>query len=277
MERENIQMHELGIDLGGTKVLLVAGKVQFKANTGKNFSPSRLKYLVKEFILENQLHPTTIGIAVPGLIHENRVIVCDVLPEFNRWDPSLDWEDLPYTFGLSNDVKAALFGEFPNITPEFCGGIIMVGTAIGAAFVSNGQEIFGTQGWAGELGYFPIPTVNGVKRLDELSGGQFLADKLGLKPAELARKALAGEQNVLQEITIAGQYLGLAIAGIINLLNPTQIAVGGGTIGLPCYWDAMINTAKEHTIPSFWKEGILRKAQSGEQVAAVGAVRRFRL
>ena len=271
-----MQPHELGIDLGGTKVLLVAGKIQYKAHTGKTFTPARLKSLLKEFILTNQLLPTTIGIAIPGLIQENKVIASDVLPEFIGWYPSLDWDDMPYTFGLSNDVKAALYGEFPNIAPEFCGGIIMVGTAIGAAFVSNGQEILGTQGWAGELGYFPIPTVNGVKRLDELSGGQFLADKLGLNPVEMVKKALDGEPNVLQEITIAGQYLGLAIAGLLNLLNPSQIAVGGGTLGLPGYWDAMIKIAKENTIPSFWKEGILCKVQSGQQVAALGAVRKLR-
>lgn len=276
MESDMMQRHELGVDLGGTKVLLVAGKVQFKAPTGKSFSPIRLKAILNEFILENQLHPTTIGIAVPGLIQENKVFACDVLPEFNAWDPCLDWDDMPYTIGLSNDVKAALYGEFPDITAEFCGGIIMVGTAIGAAFVSNGHEIRGSQGWAGELGYFPILTVNGVKRLDELSGGQFLADKLGLNPGVMAKKALDGEQIVLQEIHNAGQYLGLAIAGIINLLNPTQIAVGGGTLGLPGFWDAMNNMAKENTIPTFWKEGVISKVQAGEQVAAIGAVRRLR-
>ena len=138
------------------------------------------------------------------------------------------------------------------------------------------KEILGDQGWAGELGYFPIPTVDGVKRLDELSGGRFLADRLGLNPAEMVQMALDGEQKVLNEIHIAGHYLGLAAAGVINLLNPTQIAVGGGTLGLPGYWSAMIHTAKENTIPSFWQEGILRRVTGGEQVAALGAVRRLR-
>ena len=84
---------------------------------------------------------------------------------------------MPYPFGLSDAVKVALYGEFLSITPEFCGTKLMTGSAIGAAFVSTGHEILGCQGLAGELGCFPIPSVNGVKRLDELIESQFLAFK----------------------------------------------------------------------------------------------------
>lgn len=95
---------------------------------------------------------------------------------------------MPYPFGLNNDVKVALYEEFSSITPEFCGGILMVGTARGASFVSHGHVTRGIQGLVGELGYFPRATVDGVKRLDELIESHFLVNNLGLIPSLMAKR-----------------------------------------------------------------------------------------
>ena len=269
-----MEKSEIGIDLGGTKVLLVAGAIQSKHPTGKSFTPDMLKSLLEAFILKHQLEPVLIGIAVPGLIHGNRVADCDVLPEFKGWDPENEWKAITCPIALCNDVKAALCGEFPAISPDFSGGIIMVGTAIGASFISNGSEIKGKDGWAGEFGYFPIHTKDGIKRLDELSGGQYLADSLGISSSEMAEKAIAGDVKVLRHIETGGYFLGVAIAGIINFLNPDVIAIGGGTVKLPGYWEAVLKAVKEHVIPIFWEEGMIRKAGSGDQVVALGALNR---
>lgn len=148
----------------------------------------------------------------------------------------------------------------------------MVGTGIGAALIAHGKPILGSDGWAGELGYFPIPFEGGVKRLDELSGGQYMADRLGMTASEMVIKARQGEELVLKTIQEGGCFLGLAIAGLINLLNPDEIAFGGGTLRLPGYWEAMQQEVQRHVIPSLWKPEMVKKVSSGEQIVARGAI-----
>ncbi|MBN7816944.1 ROK family protein [Algoriphagus pacificus] len=268
---------EIGIDLGGTKVLFIAGKTQLRAKTGRDFTPEMLKNLFLEFIQYHQINPELIGIAAPGLVENNQVVLCDVLPHFTGWSPKEEWKGISAEIGVFNDIKAALFGEFSNLSADFSGGIVMVGTAIGAAFISNGKEINGINGWAGEFGYFPFPVDSGVKRLDELSGGHFLAEKMGLTSLEMFIQAMEGNKEVLKQIHEGGYYLGMGLASLVNFLNPEVIAIGGGTALLPGYWEGIMQGVEKFTIPMFWKDRLIRKVEAGEKVAAIGAVRRLKI
>jgi predicted NBD/HSP70 family sugar kinase len=267
----------LGVDLGGTKMLLFCGEIQEKIPTGKGFSSKDFKTAILDFIQKNQVEIQAVGIAVPGLVQNNQIVECDVLPLLNGFSPEKDWQDFPFQILLSNDIKAALSQEYGEVEDSFTGGVIMVGTGIGAAMIAAGKPILGTDGWAGELGYFPIPHNGKIKRLDELAGGQYMADRLGLTASEMVRKAHEGEIGVLQIIQEGGFTLGLAIAGLINLFNPVEIALGGGTIRLPGYWETMINAIEKHVVPAFWKPGMIRKVSDGEQIVALGAIKRLQL
>lgn len=267
----------LGVDLGGTKMLLLCGEIQEKIPTGKGFSSKDFKTAILDFIQSNQLEVQAVGIAVPGLVQSNQIVECDVLPLLNGFSPEKDWQDFPFQILLSNDIKAALSQEFGEKDDSFSGGVIMVGTGIGAALISGGKPVLGADGWAGELGYFPMVNNGEVRRLDEMSGGQYMADRLGLRASEMVRKAHEGEIEVLQIIQEGGFTLGLAIAGLINLFNPVEIALGGGTLCLPRYWETMINAIEKHVIPAFWKPGMIRKVSDGEQVVALGAIKRIQL
>lgn len=265
---------KIGIDLGGTKVLIVANNLEEKVKTGIDFTPSQLETIIHTFIKENDLSPIGIGIAVPGLLIKNGTIIsCDVLPNFEGWNAKKAFKKINTTVKTINDVKSALAQEFHDCNKDFNGGIIMVGTAVGAAFIINGKPLLGESGYAGEFGYFPLIINDEIKRIDEVCGGYYLAKQLEITSIEMFNLAMAGDERVLKVIEKGGYYLGIAIAGLINIFNPTKISVGGGSASLPLYWEGIVNGVKENVIPEFWNDKMLNKVKDDYKVAALGALR----
>lgn len=109
----------------------------------------------------------------------------------------------------------------------------------------------------------------------DLGGGSFIAAKLDISGKELAERAAAGNERVLSAIREGGNALGLAVATLVNTLNPEQLVFGGGTILLPGYYESMIETTEKYSIPEMWEVCTLPKVKSGGCVAALGAVRKL--
>lgn len=264
---------KIGIDLGGTKVLIIAGNHEEKHPTGFDFKPIQLEEIIKSFIEKYRLNPEGIAIAIPGLIsRESDVLLCDVLPSFKGWNAKKALGKHSTNVSAINDIRAALKHEFNEHDDRLNCGVIMVGTAVGAAFLVNGKLLTGNSGWAGEFGYFPLVVDGDVKRIDALCGGSFLAKQLGMSAKEMADLAIKGDEFVLGVIEKAGYHLGLGIAGLVNLFNPKVLAVGGGTARLPGYWQGIEKAAKENIIPELWDNDLLRPAKDGHKIVALGAL-----
>ena len=264
----------VGIDLGGTKVLLCCGEHEEHFSTGPRFSPQDLLQHLRAFLGRNGLAPARMGIAIPGLVGGGgRVTSCDVLPSFTGWMPKRELAALCRSVVVLNDVQAALLDEMHDAPAGHTGIVVMVGTAIGAAIIANGKPMQGASGWAGELGYLPIALRGQVQRLDDLAGGAGMAAACGISSAQLARRAAAADAVALQTISAGGHFLGLSLAAVINLLNPARVAVGGGTLELPGYWDAARATAAQHAIPALWADCTLDTVRSGAHAVVKGAIR----
>ena len=264
----------IGIDLGGTKLLIISGNEHYRIETGPDFSPALLEKTIRDFLKKRNIAPTGMGIAVPGLVDlAGNIGTCDVLPKMTGWTPAETFSDLGCKIVAINDVKAALAEEMHDVEEGTTAGVIMVGTAVGSAFITEGLPLMGTTGLAGELGYMPMSVKGEIKRLDELAGGSFLAAKLGTNGKGLAELAKSCNSTALSVIREGGTFLGMALATVINLLNPSRLALGGGTFALPGYFDAARETAAQHTIPELWQTCSLSRVRSGETVAALGALR----
>ncbi len=264
----------IGVDLGGTKLLMVSGEKRVRVATGECFSAANVEQNIRDFIKGLNDTPKAIGIAIPGLVDCTGCIkVCDVLPRIEGWNPIETLADLDCFIKVTNDVNAALAEEFHNAEPGLNAGIIMVGTGVGASFLVNGISLVGAKGWAGELGYMPISINGQVKRLDELAGGAFIAQQVGLESESLALSAQENDALVLAAIWEGGFALGLGLAAVINLLNPSKIALGGGTFSLPGYEEAAYAAAKQFSLPKLWQACTLTKVRMGDAVVALGAQR----
>ncbi len=264
----------VGVDLGGTKALFLCGDDEERSETGRGFSPGVFEQRLRDFIARCGIRPAGIGIAAPGLVDvQGRLSACDVLPAFAGWDGRQAFADLGCRVAVANDVKAALAEEMHDAAPGTTAGVVMAGTAIGAAFITEGRPLLGACGFAGELGHMPVLVNGEVKHLDELAGGSFIASGLGVSSAELARLAHEGEPRAIEAIRRGGFALGIGLAAVINLLNPSRLAVGGGALSLPGYWDAARAAAGRHAIPEMSRACSLSQVRSGARVAALGAIR----
>lgn len=258
----------LGVDIGGTKLAMVMQDHAVKLPTGRDFSPEALVKAVRETFGE----PTQIGIAIPGIVDAlGTVQACDVLPKLNGWN-------IPQSFPRAhvvacNDVDAVREEETHDLPPGHSAAIVMVGTAIGASFVLQGEPLRGAIGWAGELGYWPVWHNGAFTRLDDVAGGDALVRAVGCLPEELPELLHAQNPAAIKTVESAGRFMGAALAGLVNLLNPNVLVVGGGTWGLPGFEEAAQEALRLYALPKALEACIVRAPRAGPWCAARGALR----
>jgi glucokinase len=267
----------IGFDLGGTKLLMVAdgpgGRAVERVTTGRAFDGRALGAAVEKFLQEHLDSAAAVGLAIPGLVGPGPAVqACDVLPGIVGWRPPASLTGR--RFAMVNDAAAALAEECHDAPADVTAAVVMVGTGIGAALRVHGRPFGGANGWAGELGSIPIASgTDGVRTLDQLASGQALVTRLGTDGATVRARVAAGEEVARKAVQEAGAALGLGLAGLIDIVNPGLVSIGGGLSELPGYLEAARASAERHTLPDLWRACLVRKVRAGELVAALGAAR----
>ena len=266
----------LGIDVGGTKLLLVAQWPDHRdvdrVPTGQAFTGRHLDTEIDRFVSGLGTAPSGAGVAVPGLVGaDGAVEACDVLPLLVGWRGEALGRLCPVR--LLNDVEAASLEELHDLPAGATAAVVMAGTGIGAAFVADGRPLRGARGWAGELGSIPIVGPEGVSTLDDLASGAAIMRRLGGGVASVLARAVAREPGVLQVLKLGGEALGLGLATVIDLFNPSVVAIGGGALELPGYLDPALESAARHSMRELWRACEIRRVRAGELTAALGALR----
>ncbi|MFF3346862.1 ROK family protein [Streptomyces sp. NPDC002779] len=234
------------VDLRGA---VRARAVRHGANRGRSPEPviRELTELVRAVVAETGregLWPAGLSVAVPGLVaRDGRTVVRA---------PNLEWHDvdlgalLPEEFALTVDNEAN-FGALAELwlgegTPrDFLHVSAEIG--IGAAVVVDGQLLRGTRGFAGELGHVPVRPeghpcpCGGRGCLEQYAGEEAVLRAAGLEPGQdrvglLAGRAAEGDKDVRGALHDAGEALGVALTGAVNLLDPESVVLGGALAGL---------------------------------------------
>jgi glucokinase len=182
-----------------------------------------------------------------------------------RFAPNLAWKEVPIRdlvterAGLpavvDNDANAAAWGEFRFGAGRGYGHLLVVtvGTGIGGGIVADGRLYRGAHGFAAEIGHIivqpggPLCGCGNRGCWEQVASGRALA-RMGEDVADLdpgSRIAsLAGEARVTGQVVAAaaregdpraveifaevGRRLGEGIAGLVNVLDPEAVVVGGG-------------------------------------------------
>ncbi|PIQ25863.1 glucokinase [bacterium (Candidatus Blackallbacteria) CG17_big_fil_post_rev_8_21_14_2_50_48_46] len=201
-----------------------------------------------------------IGMGLAGLVDPFAGIV-HTSPNLPLWKDVNLREPLEREFQvpvyLDNDVKAMALGELHFGAGQGADSMLCltVGTGIGSAIVLQGKVYRGATLSAGEFGHVTVvqqggklcgcgntgclETVAGTQgilslaqRYLERGQAPILAERVlageKLMPRLVAEAAAAGDagaQKVWQEV---GDWLGTALAGVVNFLNPEKIVIGGG-------------------------------------------------
>ena len=199
-------------------------------------------------------------LAVAGLIlsQENKVIfspnlhAVEGIPLKDELEPRIG---VPLT--VENDANAAAWGEFRFGARRDVDHLVLVtlGTGVGGGVISHDVLLRGAQGSGGELGHVTIhatgPRCACGNRgcLEALASGTAISRRARELASEMPGSALGrltverkilgedvtklareGDELALSVLEEAGRWLGIGLAGFVNIFNPEVIAVGGGVM-----------------------------------------------
>lgn len=197
---------------------------------------------------------------------------------------------------LENDANAAAVGEQSfGAAKGFKSAIaVTLGTGVGGGIIIDNKVLRGVDGTAGEIGHicvepFGAPcgcgsrgcveqysSATAIVRLAQELENQYpksvLRNHLRLTSAEVYQAGKDGDELALEVFRQMGFYLGIALAGLINVLNPEIIVVGGGA---SAGWDLFIPHTREQIRQRSYREPAERaklvRAELGDDAGILGA------
>lgn len=239
-----------------------------------------------------------IGVAVPSPVDPRHPFALSevVMPE---WQGRSGLEALGERFGvpvmMDNDANLGALAEYlwgaGQGVRDFA--YVKVGTGIGSGHVIGGELYRGATGFAGEIGHLSIdpqgePCICGLRGclathagspalvkqarrlLPEYPGSLLEGAEISITAIEAA--ALAGDPLALRVTREAAEFLGIAVAGLLNLMNPSVVIVGGGITGLgDCFLEPLRETVRSRTRVSSTAGASILMSGLGPQTVAVGA------
>ncbi|MBF0588962.1 MAG: ROK family protein [Magnetococcales bacterium] len=291
----------IGIDLGGTKIEAAAlnpsGALIHRQRVATPQGDYRATVQAISTLIEtleriNDTPGLSVGIGTPGALSPKtgRVInansVCLIGQPLDR--------DLEKALGrsvrLANDadcfaLSEAIDGAAAGAETVF--GVIL-GTGVGGGLVVQGRLVSGPNGIAGEWGHNPMPWPTaeelpgpacycGKRGCVEtfLSGPGLAADHLRVWGEEVTPRGLVqqSEAGAVQAEATLRQYearLARALAGVINLLDPHVVVLGGGLSNLERLYGRVPEMWGRHVF-SDRVETRLVKAKYGDSSGVRGA------
>jgi glucokinase len=161
-----------------------------------------------------------------------------------------------------------------------------IGTGVGGAFIIDGRVWHGAAGFAGEFGYVAVNS-DGM-RLEEVAAGENIVRRTKARLHQDSTSSLHRVQSLtIDDILGAaaadddfarlmfertGNYIGIAIANVINLLNIETIVVGGPTmLAGNVLLNAVIRSARELSFSPSFESTLILAGELGERSAASGA------
>ena len=292
-----------GIDLGGTKIegvtlknpssLDVISRLRIPTEAEKGYAhivaqAARLVNLLRE---ASGLQPDKLGVGSPGVLDPDTQTMKNCNTTVLNGQPLL--KDLEAALGipvtLANDancfvVAEAQLGIVKEQAPEAktIFGVIM-GTGVGGGAVINGKLLEGRHRIAGEWGH---------NFLDE-SGGPCYCGRVGCVETVISGPALekyyaqlAGQERKLPQVveryragndeaalaTMARltHFFGKGIAGVINILDPDVVVLGGGLGNINLLYTEGVTAAKQFVFNNSLQTKFL-KPRLGDSAGVFGA------
>jgi glucokinase-like ROK family protein len=239
-----------------------------------------------------------IGVALPSPFdpaHPDRLSTI-VLP---AWNGRLGLEPLSERFGVplmvDNDANLGALAEHWWGAGRGVDDLayIKVATGIGSGHIIGGEIYRGATGVAGEIGHTSIdpngkPCICGLRGcLVTLIGTPALLEQAQelLKDhsesvlagrefdiEDLERAALDGDAVAVQVAQEAAAHLGTVVAGLLNLMNPSMVVVGGDLTGLgELLLVPLRETARSRTLVSSVRAAEITASELGPKSVAIGA------
>ncbi|WP_152052179.1 ROK family protein [Tautonia marina] len=245
-----------------------------------------------------------LGIGSPGPL--------DVEAGVIRSSPNLNVVDFPLkdtlhqAFGVpvavQNDVRVGGYGEFKLGAGRGYRDIVaaFIGTGIGGCLIRDGAIVSGVTNNAGEIGHL-IVKANGPKCgcgrrgcLEAVASRTAITRRIHkaikkgastplrdvvrnknsrLKSKELSNAYRSGDPVAVHEVERAARFIGLALGGLINVLGPEIVIIGGGVteaLGSP-FVELVRNAARGQAMADPDRRVHIEQAELGDDAGVLGA------
>jgi len=301
----------IGVDVGGTKVAALVVDTQ-GAVRDRRLVPSpaedaeavtrTIVALVAELLSVHE-EVAAVGIGAAGLVSHEGVV---------RFAPNVAWREFPLRervaagveipVTVDNDANVAAWGEY-----RFGAGrgttdllVVTVGTGIGGGIVIGGDLYRGAHGLGAEIGHIvvepngplcgcgnhgcweQVASGRAIERMGRRAAaeqrGSVLAKAAGGDPSRLTgpdvtRAARDGDPIAIAILEEVGRRLGQGIAGLVNVLDPDAVVVGGGAADAH---DLLLKPAQRAFVesveaPTHRPEVPILAAELGNDAGAIGA------
>lgn len=185
-----------------------------------------------------------VGIGIPGPVDRARGTVgsATILPGWlglRIGDEMSARLSLPVE--IENDANLGALAELTWGSGRDCSNFtyIKAATGIGAGIVIDGKLLRGASGTAGEIGHTTLDGRGALCYcgnrgcLETVASGPAIVHLVGvgdgatLTLAGVIDLAIAGDVRCRRALTDAGREIGVAIAGLCNLINPERVVIGG--------------------------------------------------
>jgi predicted NBD/HSP70 family sugar kinase len=230
-----------------------------------------------------------VGLGIPAPItRDSRVGAPALLPAWADLAPASELaKRLSLPVRLENDANLGALGEYVWGAGRGCLDLVYVkvATGIGAGIVLAGRLYRGAAGTAGELGHVTLDARGPVCRcgnrgcVELAAGGRALLAHARLSHpeltdlSELVRYATEGDPGCRRLLIDAGTQLGLAIGGLVNLLNPQRIVLGGELgAATPLLREPVLRGLSETAMAAAAKAVCVVPAELGQRASALGGV-----
>ncbi len=249
----------IGIDVGGTNIKIglvteqgrIAARRHLPTSSYANDKDMLIQAIAQECLSLLKIRHLDIdqvlgvGIGLPGLVNTQKGVVHSLtnIPGWKNVDLKKIMEaKLRTPVFIDNDVNVMTLAEWKygagrRMRNMIC---ITIGTGLGGGLIINDALYRGEGFAAGELGHVPLSedgqrcNCGGWGCLETYVGNRYLnarAKKIfkeDIALERITRQANQGDQRAVMFWKEVGEHIGNGLTGIVNVLNPSGIVIGGG-------------------------------------------------
>ena len=249
------------------------------------------------------VRPLGLAAAVAGVLDQPRGYL-SASPNLPDWQgvplKALLEQEMRLPCLLENDANAAALGEVHRGAGQGYSHVlyVTVSTGLGGGIVISGQLYRGSTGMAGEIGHIlvepggPLCGCGNRGCLEAVASGtaiaRYAAEELakGASPSLAQRASLEGEGPTAEDVAQAARagdttaqdivrrvatYLGQGLAGLVNVLNPQMVIIGGGVSQMgPMLLQPMEETLRARAFSAATKDLLVVPSALGDNAGLLG-------
>ena len=301
---------DLGATTVKTGLVNSEGKilVQTKLPTLGERGPKAVIQQIRKSIEEIQVHAKGkrlkgIGIGAPGIVDDEGVVKDP--PNIKGWHLVALRREMKKYFSIAvkveNDANVAAIAEAKfgagRHHPNFL--FVIWGTGVGGGIIMGGKIFRGPSGGAGEIGHVSIDQ-NGLRCncgsrgcVEAYIGQRYLSrrtiarlkthprskilklvggDIRKVEPVYISRAAHDGDALAREMFIESGTILGVALGGVMNVLDLRVIIIGGGVSAAGDFvFEAIRKSVRSHVLKPLKQDIIVLPAKLGNSAGILGA------